>query len=413
MAGSVAPAGVPTERVAGGQSHDPRSFGATMQTVGNADTERVSGSLLPPDAAVSEPESTLSADAPDLVLSAPPALLQSQLSGEPLNEVPGLEQPIGTSLPENGNSLPPIVTVQTPEPEVSVATLTKPGATASEQLAPLPQQTQLPPAVIETTQAAVASVPAQPLLPNGRLVPDTTTAGSTVTVAEDSSTLPSQTSAESDLQQDLSRTRLLQQALESMAARQDSVLSGRATAIADFATISPDSVPAGFAQSNSPVPVQFDQLMELPQFQNMRPLQPTSDPQTFMAGLGQRLMVMSEEGIQSARLKLHPENLGTLDVRIQIEDDTARVWFTAQHGQAREALESALPKLKDLFAQQGMELIEADVGSGNDERRAADTFDRADDSYPSPIEMEPDFMNEFGVPPNVGYVSAHALDIYV
>jgi flagellar hook-length control protein FliK len=102
-------------------------------------------------------------------------------------------------------------------------------------------------------------------------------------------------------------------------------------------------------------------LTDLPQMQSMRSLQPTADPELFSSSLSNRLMMMSQDGVQSARLKLHPENLGPLDVRIQVEEDGARVWFAAQHGQTREALEAAIPRLRELFADQGLQLVRADV----------------------------------------------------
>jgi flagellar hook-length control protein FliK len=72
-------------------------------------------------------------------------------------------------------------------------------------------------------------------------------------------------------------------------------------------------------------------------------------------------MMMANGGVQSARIKLHPEHLGQLDVRIEIEEDTARVWFTANNSQAREAIESTLPKLREMFDSNGLDLVGTDV----------------------------------------------------
>ena len=92
-----------------------------------------------------------------------------------------------------------------------------------------------------------------------------------------------------------------------------------------------------------------------------RPLQPLADQAQWSQGLGQRLMMMADGGVQSARIKLHPEHLGQLDVRIEIEEDTARVWFTANNSQAREAIESTLPKLREMFDSNGLDLVGTDV----------------------------------------------------
>jgi flagellar hook-length control protein FliK len=78
-------------------------------------------------------------------------------------------------------------------------------------------------------------------------------------------------------------------------------------------------------------------------------------------GLGQRLLVMAEQGIESARLRLNPASLGPLDIQISVDDDRAQVFFGAQQAATRDALELALPRLRELFAAQGMELVHAEV----------------------------------------------------
>ena len=103
-----------------------------------------------------------------------------------------------------------------------------------------------------------------------------------------------------------------------------------------------------------------------------RTLQPMADPQRWSNGLGERLVMMAENGTQTARVKLHPEHLGPLDVRITVEDDTARVWFGAQHAQTREALEAALPRLREMLANQGLELLHADIDAGEQQRQHDD-----------------------------------------
>jgi flagellar hook-length control protein FliK len=94
-------------------------------------------------------------------------------------------------------------------------------------------------------------------------------------------------------------------------------------------------------------------------------LAPLGDPSSFASGLGERLLDLGRDGTQSARLRLHPESLGPLDVRIQVEDGEARVWFNTAHGQTRDAIEASLPRLRELFAGQGIELgrVQVDVRS--------------------------------------------------
>jgi flagellar hook-length control protein FliK len=98
------------------------------------------------------------------------------------------------------------------------------------------------------------------------------------------------------------------------------------------------------------------------------PLQPLGPAQAWTTGLGDRLLTLAGPGTHSARLKLHPESLGTLDIEIRIADNTAQVWFGAQHSQTREAIEASLPQLREMFAEQGIRLAHAQVDSGTDQR---------------------------------------------
>jgi len=83
------------------------------------------------------------------------------------------------------------------------------------------------------------------------------------------------------------------------------------------------------------------------------------------AGWGQELGVhlnwMAQAGISSASLHLTPEQLGPVEVRISVHQNNASVWFGAAQPDTRSALEQALPKLKEMFASQGMNLAHSGV----------------------------------------------------
>lgn len=93
-------------------------------------------------------------------------------------------------------------------------------------------------------------------------------------------------------------------------------------------------------------------------------LQPLGDTQAFASGLADRLMTIGGPGTHSARLRLNPEHLGELAVEITMDDGSAQVWFGTSTSHAREAIEASLPRLRELFAQQGIELTRTQVDSG-------------------------------------------------
>jgi len=85
--------------------------------------------------------------------------------------------------------------------------------------------------------------------------------------------------------------------------------------------------------------------------------------------LGARLTLMAHQGLTSASLRVTPEHLGPVEVKISVRDSSASVWFGASQADTRAALEQALPRLRELFAAQGLNLTNAGV-SGESPRGA-------------------------------------------
>ena len=77
--------------------------------------------------------------------------------------------------------------------------------------------------------------------------------------------------------------------------------------------------------------------------------------------LGERVQWMIGQGIQRANIKLNPAHLGPMEIRIQVQNDQASVQFTSVHGVVRDAVEAALPRLRDMFDNAGVDLTDVDV----------------------------------------------------
>lgn len=77
--------------------------------------------------------------------------------------------------------------------------------------------------------------------------------------------------------------------------------------------------------------------------------------------LGTRLHWIANQGIGSASLHLTPEQLGPVEVKISVHQGAASVWFSAAQPDTRSALEQALPRLRELFSAQGLNLAQAGV----------------------------------------------------
>lgn len=77
---------------------------------------------------------------------------------------------------------------------------------------------------------------------------------------------------------------------------------------------------------------------------------------------GANLAWMAERRLGHAEIRLNPEHLGPIDVRLQLDGERVHAEFHSAHAEVRHALEASLPRLRDLLGQHGLQLAQADVG---------------------------------------------------
>jgi flagellar hook-length control protein FliK len=82
-----------------------------------------------------------------------------------------------------------------------------------------------------------------------------------------------------------------------------------------------------------------------------------------------KLMWFSAQQISSAEIHLNPAELGPLSVRISTHQEQTSVYFTSHHASVRDALDQALPRLREMFDSQGMQLLDAGVGEHGQARQ--------------------------------------------
>ncbi len=75
--------------------------------------------------------------------------------------------------------------------------------------------------------------------------------------------------------------------------------------------------------------------------------------------------------IQEAKISLNPRELGPLQIKISINDDQAHVQFVAHHGSVRDAIEDAIPRLREMLEQTGLMLADANVSQQSPDQRGA------------------------------------------
>ena len=76
----------------------------------------------------------------------------------------------------------------------------------------------------------------------------------------------------------------------------------------------------------------------------------------FASQLGAQLSTFVRDGIEHAKLELHPLELGPVTVQIQIDGNSAQVTLAAEQAPTRAALEDALPQLASSLREAGLTL---------------------------------------------------------
>lgn len=88
---------------------------------------------------------------------------------------------------------------------------------------------------------------------------------------------------------------------------------------------------------------------------------PVGSPE-WPASFGNTVRILVSDQTQVARLRLSPEDLGPVDVRITLSDHRAEIAFAVSGPEARAAIQQALPQLRDMLADNGLQLGDTTFG---------------------------------------------------
>ncbi len=80
-------------------------------------------------------------------------------------------------------------------------------------------------------------------------------------------------------------------------------------------------------------------------------------------GLGEKLLWMTSQKHQMAELRLNPPDLGPLKITITLDQNQASAQFVSAHASVRDAIEAAMPRLREMFADSGISLGNTSVGT--------------------------------------------------
>ncbi|ATD26707.1 flagellar hook-length control protein FliK [Vibrio cholerae] len=77
--------------------------------------------------------------------------------------------------------------------------------------------------------------------------------------------------------------------------------------------------------------------------------------------LAERVQMMMSKNLKNIDIRLDPPELGRMHIRMNMQGDGATVHFTVANQHAREALEQTMPRLREMLAQQGVQLGDTSV----------------------------------------------------
>jgi flagellar hook-length control protein FliK len=108
-------------------------------------------------------------------------------------------------------------------------------------------------------------------------------------------------------------------------------------------------------------------------------LSETMGTPAWQQSLGQQIACFTRNGVQHAELRLHPAELGSLQINVQLKNEQAQLHFVSASHQVRAAIEAAVPHLRTSLAEAGIQLGQSSVGADT-----ASSWQQPDGSAHSP-----------------------------
>lgn len=116
---------------------------------------------------------------------------------------------------------------------------------------------------------------------------------------------------------------------------------------------------------------QFEQVVRAPEARVQVALEAPVRSQAFPAEFSEKIVWLAGRQSQWADMSLNPPQLGAIEVRLSLVGGEAGAQFFSPHPAVRDAIEAALPRLRELMAQAGIALGDAQVRDEAFARREA------------------------------------------
>ncbi|EPF0313250.1 flagellar hook-length control protein FliK [Enterobacter chuandaensis] len=122
------------------------------------------------------------------------------------------------------------------------------------------------------------------------------------------------------------------------------------------------------------------------------------ETQEWKQSVSQHIAIFSRNGLHSAEIRLHPEELGSLQISLRVQQDQAHIHIVSEHSHIRHAMEQAMPQLRAAMAESGIQLGQANVSADGQPFAAGEQGENASGQEQAEQEGETLKVEEESVP---------------
>ncbi|WP_318521994.1 flagellar hook-length control protein FliK [Photobacterium leiognathi] len=90
--------------------------------------------------------------------------------------------------------------------------------------------------------------------------------------------------------------------------------------------------------------------------------------------ISERINMMMAKNLKQVDIRLDPPELGKIQIKLTLNQDQASVQFTVNNSQTRDMVEHAMPRLREMMHQQGLQLAQGSVSQDNSSQFAQQQF---------------------------------------
>lgn len=106
---------------------------------------------------------------------------------------------------------------------------------------------------------------------------------------------------------------------------------------------------------------------------------PMHDPR-WAQQLGERVAWLARGNVQNAQININPAQLGPIQINISLNGDQMTANFVSAHQEVRQALEDAMPRLREMLSGAGINLGQSNVGSQAQQQARQDSSPQTRDT---------------------------------